>query len=192
MTDYTSEVAELEAAYRANRVANATIVADVRAKYKAQIAREVAALKEDNDRKFAEHLKEVKERTGIPLSVIQDEVLHTRTWSAWTKWRDLADIPPERVVVANARADRAKADAPAVWAVEDNLFYVHVDKDGNRLAEPVAYTIDSIVHPLYDLSKWWARPVNSSAEREHGTGLILHGVIQSAMDNGTLNKEDYE
>lgn len=120
--DYTAEVAELEAAYRANRVANASIATEVRSKYRAIIADEIRRRKQEADVQFAHHMARVKARTGIPLNVIQDEVLHTRSWDRWTYWRDLAGIEPERVSVSAAKAAREAEEAGCRWEPFNNEF----------------------------------------------------------------------
>lgn len=191
MTDYTAEVAELEAAFRANKIAGASIAADVRAKYRPLIAREIETLKAENDLRFARHLKEVKERSGLPLHVIQDDILHTRTWSAWTKWRDLAQIEPERVVQANHKDDVRRANAPATWDLAEGLFYIRKDKSGADIKPPVAFRVDSIRRPAYDRTKWYADSVLPESEvLPTGAQLMLHEVIQAAFDDGTLDNKE--
>lgn len=50
---------------------------------------EKGAVAERLERDFA--IRVVKARaTGLPLKRIQDEVLRTKSWSAWTRLRDLA------------------------------------------------------------------------------------------------------
>lgn len=117
MTDYTAAITELDRAYRANRQVNATIAAEVKAKYAIIIADEIRMRKQEADYEFAKHLAHVKERTGMPLNVIQDHVLRTKSWDRWTYWRDLAEIAPERVQMANAREEREKEKAGYRWEI---------------------------------------------------------------------------
>lgn len=124
MKDYTAEVEELTEAYRANRVAKQTIRAEVKEKYREVLADEIRSRQMENDVKFARHLALVQERSGMPLNVIQDEVLRTRTWSRWLYWRDLAGIAPQRVSVALAR------EAQKPYRIEDGGVIVTRNADG--------------------------------------------------------------
>ena len=145
MTDFTAEVAHLDAAYRANRVANTTIAAEVKGKYRAIIAEEIRIRRQEADLEFARTLARVKEESGMPLHIIQDRVLHTKSWNRWTYWRDLANIEPERVTIANAREERLLAERVFRWEVcEDNeIGYAIVlmkDAEGKKLDEEVWFT----------------------------------------------------
>lgn len=142
MTDYTAEIAELQAAYTANRVANATIATDVRSKYRAIIAEEIRVRREETDKKFADHLALVKERADLPLHVIQDHVLHTKAWNRWTYWRDLANIEPERVTIQNAREAREIANRPYRWSEDFNTMYWLKDRAGKPLKEEIVLKMD--------------------------------------------------
>lgn len=110
--DFTADIAELQAHYTANRVANASIATEVRNKYRTIIEAEIRTRKAEVDKEFADHLARVKARSGMPLSVIQEHVLHTKAWSRWTYWRDLAEIAPERISVTNAREEAKIAAMP--------------------------------------------------------------------------------
>lgn len=121
--DFTADIAELQAHYTANRVANASIATEVRNKYRTIIEAEIRTRKAEVDKEFADHLARVKARSGMPLSVIQEHVLHTKAWSRWTYWRDLAEIAPERISVTNAREEAKKATLPfRIEPDEDNPF----------------------------------------------------------------------
>lgn len=110
MTDYTSEIIELDAAYQANRVARAAVTAEVKSKYRTIIKNEIEQKVRELDKTFADHLAAVKERSGLPVGLIQEHVLHTKSWDRWTYWRDLADIEPEKVIRANAREEARDAE----------------------------------------------------------------------------------
>lgn len=109
MTKWDLEIAELRNAYVALQSARTAIRAEVKERHRALIAAEVAERIGDAELAFAKHLASVKERSGLPITVIQDEVLYTKTWSAWTKWRDLAGLTGERETARSAKTDTARA-----------------------------------------------------------------------------------
>lgn len=151
MADYTSEVAELSAAYQANRSANAVINTEVRGKYRAIIAAEIEERKATNDKKFADHLARVKERSGIPVGVIQDHILHTKSWDRWTYWRDLGEIPAEQVSRSLAREERKVAEERGKITFEwrDKVLYVLKNPaTGETLPHEIAV-------PLYNQKSWY-------------------------------------
>lgn len=142
MKDYTAAIAELSAAYQANRVANASISAEVKAKYRALAEAEIKERRFTADKAFADHLARVKTATEMPLTVIQEYVLHTKAWARWVYWRDLADIAPERVTMADAKAARAEANAPYRWDENEyNVLWWRVDNKGKLLEEPLRMEI---------------------------------------------------
>lgn len=151
MPDYTSEIAELSAAYQANRVANATISHEVRNKYRAIIAAEIDERKRETDKKFADHLAAVKSRANLPVGIIQDHVLHTKAWSRWVYWRDLAGLAPEKVSVGLAREAALRENATFLWSEDYGTLTVKKNSRGQEI-EPVIYT-------MAGLSKsgatWW-------------------------------------
>lgn len=112
--DYSASIAELNSLYVANQVANSSIKTEVHAKYRPIIEREIKERKLANDREFAEHLARVKERSGMPLTVIQDHVLHTRGWDRWAYYRDLAGIPSRRSKHMTSDGDNAPDGAVEV------------------------------------------------------------------------------
>lgn len=124
MSKFDAEVIELKEAYRINKIANAAIRTEVREKYKEVIAQEIKERKLANDVKFARRLAEVKERSGMTVSAIQDEVFGSRTWSRWEYWRDLMGIAPERETTA------AKRGAAKPYRIEDGVVIVTRNADG--------------------------------------------------------------
>lgn len=171
MTDYTAEIAELEAAYRANRVANASIATEVRSKYRTIIADEIRRRKQEVDLDFAHTLARVKARTDMPLGVIQEHILHTKAWDRWVYWRDLANIEPERVSVSAARDAKRIAGSPFRFSADYSTLTVTKDSTGAELAEPVVY--DMTTNQWAD-NKWWP---NSSAE-----GMNISGAEKAAVE----------
>ena len=135
MSKFDAEVIELKEAYRINKIANAAIRTEVREKYKEVIAQEIKERKIANDVKFARRLAEVKERSGMTVSAIQDEVFGSRTWSRWEYWRDLMGIAPERETAA------AKRGTAKPYRIEDGVVIVTRNADG-----PVEeFRIESVV-----------------------------------------------
>lgn len=171
MTDYTAEIAELEAAYRANRVANASIATEVRSKYRTIIADEIRRRKQEVDLDFAHTLARVKARSDMPLGVIQEHILHTKAWDRWVYWRDLANIDPERVSVNAARDAKRIAESPFQFSADYLTLRVTKDSTGAELAEPVVY--DMTTNQWAD-NKWWP---NSSAE-----GMNISDAEKAAVE----------
>jgi len=87
--------------------------ADVKRKYEAMMRTEIATRDEDAEYEFARILKEVHD-AGVPQSTLRREVLRTNVWGEWTKWRDLAEIPPQRVAIRNAKAEAEAARLAAL------------------------------------------------------------------------------
>lgn len=186
--DYTAEIAELDAAYQANRVANATIAIEVRNRYRSIIAAEIATLKAENDKKFADHLARVKERSGMPVGIIQDHVLHTRAWNRWLYWRDLAEIPGERVSVRNAREERQKENAAFLWSDDYATLTVRKNTRGEDI-EPVVY--DMSTNSQDAAGRWWPDATDQIHEREVARDdrqflRALHDEIQRQIDEGNV------
>lgn len=190
--DYTVAVTELRQHYVALGILKKTVRAQVKAEYEAKIYNEIRSRIAEAELKFAKHLAAVKERESMPVTVIQDHVLHTRTWNRWEYLRDLAEIEPEFVTAENAREARKAAEAASTWDFEEGLFYIRRGPEGNVISDPVAYRIDSIRRAGYDRTKWFADPLSESRERAEKTGLNLHAVIQEAIDNKIIDapKED--
>lgn len=144
MTDYTADIAQLESAYRANRVANASIATEVRAKYRTIIADEIRRRKQEVDLEFAHLLAVVKARNDMPLGVIQEHILHTKAWDRWVYWRDLAQIDPERVSVTAAREAKALAAKPYQWSEDFSTLTLTRTSTGVELENPIVFPAESI------------------------------------------------
>lgn len=83
--------------------------AEVRRKYEARITQEVADLDAEAEYTFARTLARIN-ASGLSQALIRREILRTNVWDRWTYWRDLAEIAPERVSIANAKAEREAAE----------------------------------------------------------------------------------
>lgn len=193
MPDYTSAVAELSAAYQANRVANAVIATEVKNKYRDVIRREIEERKRAADLEFAQHLARVKAESGVPLTVIQEHVLHTKSWDRWTYWRDLADIAPERVLAKSGTAGKAGKISESAFRWTEDFAFVTVLQYGDiEISVPVEYDMSTLRKIG---GRWWPDAIDSGAERAAvaeigGTGNAwvqsLSDEIQRRIDAGNV------
>lgn len=131
--DHTLAVNELRRYYNELTAHRKSIRAIVKAEYEAQIDLEIERRIKTEELKFANHLAAVKERDGIPVSIIQDHVLRTRTWSRWEKWRDLAGLEPEMVAAESGREAKRKAEAHFLWLGTTDPYTFDVVKDQSGL-----------------------------------------------------------
>lgn len=138
MKDYTVAVNELRDHYNALSVFKASVKAQVKAEYEAKMDFEIKSRIAEEELKFANHLAAVKEREQLPLTVIQDNVLRTRTWKRWEYYRDMVGMAPERVTIANAKAEKAKANSPFMWSDDYTTLTVKRAPDGTEI-EPITY-----------------------------------------------------
>lgn len=106
------------------KVVRAQVKADFEVKIQMEIQRRVA----EAEAEFARHLAAEKERHDLTVSSIQDEVLRTRTWTRWEKWRDMADIEPERVSIQYSREKRRDEGKP--YRIEDGVVIVTRNAEG--------------------------------------------------------------
>lgn len=106
------------------KVVRAQVKADFEVKIQMEIQRRVA----EAEAEFARHLAAEKERHDLTVSSIQDEVLRTRTWTRWEKWRDMADIEPERVSIQFSREKRRDDEKP--YRIEDGVVIVTRNAEG--------------------------------------------------------------
>lgn len=115
MTDWTALVIELEEAKSAMITAKKVVKADADREAR-RVARENVREKvEELEYAFAKRLAAANAQ-GLPQSVIRKEILRTGDWDTWVKWRDLAQIEPERVVIENLKRAKADAERPYRWA----------------------------------------------------------------------------
>lgn len=136
MTDYTAAVIRLENAYESMKLARKRVADEIKARHRLEQRREIEEATREAEYEFAAALaREVS--LGLPGNIIREEVLRTQDWSRWKKWRELANLEPERVVLANAKAERARAEAPFVWNDDYTVLTVRRDPSGNALPTPV-------------------------------------------------------
>lgn len=136
MTDYTAAVIRLENAYESMKLARKRVADEIKARHRLEQRREIEEATREAEYEFAAALaREVS--LGLPGNIIREEVLRTQDWSRWKKWRELANLEPERVVLANAKAERARAEAPFVWNDDYTVLTVRRDPSGTALPTPV-------------------------------------------------------
>lgn len=191
-TDYTADIAELNAYYQANRVANASIAVEVKSKYRAIIAAEIAQRKQEADLAFAHHLALVKARSGMPVGIIQDHVLHTKSWDRWTYWRDLAGISLERVSVTDAKKARELENATFLWSDDYLTLTVKRNSLGTILDHPVVYDMST---NQKNGSLWWPDSDDDDnlvsvirADADYAFGKMVSNEIQRQIDAGKVQK----
>lgn len=158
MKDYTVGVNELRDHYNQLRLFKKSVRAQVKMEYEAKIDFEIKSRTEAEELKFANHLAAVKERDNMPVRVIQDEVIRTRTWSVWERIRDLAGVVPEFVRAEDVREAKRLANAPFRWEVsDDNKFGFNLvltrDEKG-ELIEPEVTLTDIRIEADGKLSAW--------------------------------------
>lgn len=146
MKDYTVAVNELRDHYNQLRVFKKSVRTQVKAEFEAKIDFEIQSRIESEELKFAKHLAAVKAREDMPVRIIQDNVLRTRTWSVWERVRDLAGLQPEFVRAEDVRENkRIEAElSNRVYEWRDGVLYVHRNPaTGQALPHVLAY-------PLYN------------------------------------------
>lgn len=200
--DYSLGVLELRAAYRAVKEDDGAIRARVKAKYADLIEDEIQAEKRANHLKFARHLASVKERDGIPVSVIQDEVLRTRSWNRWLYWRDLGNIPDEFTQKENMREaarEAKKASLPyRIIRGEDGLptgiIELFKTASGEEV-EPILLRVDTnwVVLTLNFVSATddWDRVMehfNGGVDHPDGFSKVKSFVLDALHDSGDYDE----
>lgn len=118
----------LRAFYLENRRKAREVKSRVREKYREVIEQEIAREQQAVDYEFARSLAEVKERFNIPVTRLMDEVLRSRSWDRWEKWRDLAGIPDETTRVQGAKDAEREARKP--YRVENGRVFVTRNEHG--------------------------------------------------------------
>ena len=114
--DVTMQIIEAQDARARMQDAKKRIKSEVRRKYEARMAQEIAEASQDAEIEFARTLARVH-AAGVSQALLRREVLRTNVWSVWTYWRDLANIEPERISTAAAKAASAKSKAGYRWEI---------------------------------------------------------------------------
>lgn len=131
-TDITPEaegaMLNLRAFYLENRKQAREVKSRVREKYRDLIEQEIAREQESIDYEFARALADVKDRFNIPVTRLMDEVLRSRSWDRWEKWRDLAGLPDEMTRLRDSKDAEKEARKP--YRVEDGKIIVTRNEHG--------------------------------------------------------------
>ena len=196
--DVTSLVIEAQDARSRMQEARKRIKAEVQRKYAAQINAEIAERVLDAEYEFAKTLARVH-ASGLPQRTIRSEVLRTNVWDTWVKWRDLAQIEPERVTVAKAKEVTRQANASTIFDRDALTLTVRKDQNGKTLETPVVYDLTTVrrIGPNRDM--WGALPDDEDRDmavrREAGQPyfrylsneidrLISSGEVADPRENG--------
>ena len=189
MTDWTDRIIELEEAKAAMIAAKKAVKAEAERKARAQARREIADRVDEIEHRFARRLAAAN-ADGMPQGLIRKEVLRTGDWNTWVKYRDLAEIEPERVTVANAKRERQLAASPFRWSEDKSVLSVVKNSLGVDVVPPLEYDMSTnrLVGKI-----WWPDPVGGSdtyerAVRKGDRGLndLVSAEIQRAIDAGEI------
>lgn len=129
MSDYTAEVIRLEGLYEGMQIAKKRIADEIRSRHRVAIRHEIEEAQRGIEYEFARELA-TSHASGLPGQVIRSNVLRTQDWGRWKKWRELAEIQPERVTVANAKAE-AKAQKDG-YAYDPETGVLTITKDQKK------------------------------------------------------------
>lgn len=143
--DVTMQIIEAQDARARMQDAKKRIKSEVRRKYEARMAQEIAEASQDAEIEFARTLARVH-AAGVSQALLRREVLRTNVWSVWTYWRDLANIEPERISTAAAKAANTKNASGVSWVADDSEFGYHLiiskDRKGKDIPEAVFETLE--------------------------------------------------
>lgn len=187
MKDYTVAVNELRTHYNELAIFKKTVKAQVKAEFEAKMDFEIQSRIEAEEIKFANHVAAVKEREDLPVTVIQDHVLRTRTWNRWERIRDLAGIPGEFVRAEDARETKRRENAVFLWADDYSTLTVQKDVDGVPI-KPFVY--DMTTNSKFG-TIWWPDADDNDAdmamrqgEKGFAYARMVSDEIQRAIDAG--------
>lgn len=157
MTDITTPLTELRAAYRAYQNAKRDKKEEITEKYRSRMEDEIRAAVQAEKYAFASLLKDRKDFYDLRVTDIQDHVLRTRNWKVWEDIRDFADIEPEQIIRSNNRAEKKRTDTGYRWEETDTefgwAFVLTKDADGERI-DPEAVMTDIRVKEGGVLEVW--------------------------------------
>lgn len=197
MQDVTAAVIRLERSYESMQIAKKRVADEVRADFRATIRDEIERRQRSLEIEFARELAE-EHANGLPGNVIRSKVLRTQDWGRWKKWRELAEIEPERVTLRNLKAEREAANSPFVWADDFSTLTVRKNSLGEQI-EPVVF----YMHTNRMIQGRWfpdSNPENSTglsqADRDAKESdpknwrRFVHEEIQRQVDAGNIEGED--
>lgn len=190
MKDYTVAVGELRNHYNELTVFKKSVRARVKAEYETKMDFEIQSRIEAEEIKFANHVAAVKERDNLPVSVIQDHVLRTRTWNRWERIRDLAGIPGEFVRAEDAREAKRLENSHFRWSEDYDTVTVVKNSKGDELEAPVIFESNTIHFRnglLYALSTSDADEVEAiRGDSYKGWTKQLHDELDAQIHAGNI------
>lgn len=144
MKDYTLAVQELRDHYNQLTALRKSIRSLVKSEFEPKIDFEIQRRIGLEEEKFANHVAAVKEREDLPVTVIQDHVLRTRSWNRWVEIRDRAGLPGEMVKAEDVREAKLLEKSHFRWSDDYATVTVVKNSKGDELEEVVTYTASTI------------------------------------------------
>jgi len=191
--DYTAAVIRLEQSYQSMQLARKRVADEVKMEYRALMRDEIARRQKAAEAAFAQDLA-IEHAAGMPGNVIREHVLHTQDWSRWTKWRDLANIDPDRVTVRDAKKAAELENASFIWSEDYATLTVKRNTKGETLLPPVIYEMATKWKSRS--GRWEAEATDENYERlvrsqdvEYAFGKMVSAEIQRQIEAGNV-KED--
>lgn len=194
--DYTLAVQELRDHYNQLTALRKSIRSLVKAEFEPKIDFEIQRRIGLEEEKFANHVAAVKERESLPVTVIQDHVLRTRSWSRWVEIRDRAGLPGEMVKAEDVREAKRLEKSHFRWSDDYATLTVVKSVKGEDLETPVEYDMSTnrLIQGYY-----WPDAVNESAERAAWDidGLPswkrqLHAEVEAQIEAGNVTAPEGE
>ncbi len=193
--DYTAAVIRLEQAYESMQLARKRAALEVKSEYKARIRDEIARRQKAAEIAFAQELA-IEHAAGMPGNVIRENVLHTQDWNRWKKWRDLAEIEPERVTVTNAKKARELENAVFLWSEDYQTLTVKKNSKGISLDPAVIYDMGN----LKKMGSYWMADTEDDdyelavrkADESYAFLKMVTAEIQRAIDAGLLDNPEHK
>lgn len=195
MKDYTVAVNELRTHYNELAIFKKTVKAQVKAEFEAKMDFEIQSRIEAEEIKFANHVAVVKEREDLPVTVIQDHVLRTRTWNRWERIRDLAGIPGEFVRAENIRDAKRLENATFLWSDDYATLTVKKNSRGKTLSPELVYDMSTNAKVRGGL--WWPDSQDQDydirvmkEDEDFQFRKMVSAEIQRAIDAGDIDNPE--
>lgn len=194
MTDLTTPLTELRAAYRAYQNAKRDKKEEIQEKYRTRMEDEIRSAVQAEKYAFASLLKDRKEFYDLRVTDIQDHVLRTRNWKVWEDIRDFADIQPEQISRENAREAKKLENATFLWSEDYAILTVKRNSRGHVLPEPVTYNManlkkrDKKWNPIPDDEELYISTIH--ADEPYAFGKMVNAEIQRQIDAGHVRPNE--
>jgi hypothetical protein len=186
--DWTFELIELENAKAVMQEAVRAIRRDEERKAKAAAREAIKDRVEEVEHAFAQRLAAAN-AAGIPQALLRSEVLRTNDWNTWVKWRDKAEITPQRIVMTNAKEERARANAPFQWSDDYSSLRVTKNTKGVEIVPPLEFIIPDeetlLSEVFYPTHTDWDAYV-AAAQADTKLRPALAAEVKARYDEGLL------